>query len=173
MKIYSYADGEIDDSLASVFYEELRQQNLLKKVFYDGCVQSLEDFYKFLTRMKNVFFVIEENKLVGFFYLVDEGGKTASIHFCIFKKFWGSKGMKIGADVIRWIFAKKMEDGSRRIEILEGLTPVTLKNALVYLEKIGFRKVGIKEKASYISRLNEHVDAVKSVCYADEILRRK
>ena len=72
-------------------YNLMVRDNTLDTVFYDGLVQSSDQFVALMTSLDRYLFVAMQDKTVlGFGWAENLDGRAAHAHFCAFAELWGN-----------------------------------------------------------------------------------
>lgn len=124
----------------SQLWRHLEEQRLVRVVFYDGFIASFRDFADWAWRAGNHFAVIyrgdrPQAQPLAFFWLNGHSGQTAMMHFG-FLAAGRPQALTIGRSALDWCF----QGGLRA---LYGLTPALYVGVLEYIQKLGFRLLGV------------------------------
>lgn len=127
---------------------------LARTLWYDGMPVGL---YTWLERVKDQWLVVvrKGSEPVAMFWLNGFQGKSAQIHFCVFPSHI-TDAQEIGKATLAWLG----EEGW--LHSLYGVTPVTHRHVIPFIERIGFKVLGKLPGACFIERLNKHVAAYVS-----------
>ncbi len=143
---YDAVDGipTFADSFIMGLYERMKAQGSLSDVFYAYDPQLLgpEQFLDLFKFGSNRLWVIFHNgEVSGFFWLNDFAEKSAMIHYCFFKNIWGPQSAVLGRYILDYLLGLRSETGPV-FDVITGLTPVTNRLAVRFLEKVGMTVVG-------------------------------
>ncbi len=142
---YAKVNGEWsipDEALEEAFNRTLAQDSL-KSIFWDGKVQSAEEFIHYFQCPRNLpVFVFKDGIPCGYAWINSISMGSASSHFCVFKEFWGSEyKSEIFESVMNYWFS--FTDGDKPLfDTLLGMIPKFNKHALKYAKENGFNLVG-------------------------------
>jgi hypothetical protein len=126
-----------DAATLAVLYEMARDHDVADRTFYDGSVQSAQDFIT-LAKQSQVFGVYLDRKIVGFGLLSNWSGRAVSVHVCLFPTA-RLRTTELGRDFLRFVLC-----GSREhYDCIFGLTPATHRHALIYAKRIGMKRAGV------------------------------
>ncbi len=137
--------GKIDfpDTYLKQVFLRIAIEGTLHKIYFDKKINNNIEFIAFIKQKKHsVFFVKAGEEEVGFFWLTKFNQKSAFINYCLFKKFWGRKSIKISQFCIGYILKRKNANGDYLLDILLGLTPVNNRLAVGFLIKSGMQVLG-------------------------------
>lgn len=134
--IRTFSDTEIYN-----LYEKMLLES--KNIFIDGSVKSPDDF---LTLFKygghNLYVINYKDDTAAFAFLNHFDNKTAQIHFCIFKKYWGTIGTSLGRELLKNVLTIKDRDDKTYLDVLIGIVPLENKHANRYAIRVGGKRVG-------------------------------
>lgn len=151
-----------DTFLGQVFRRIVREESVYK-LFYDGSVRDTRDFIEFMRNPENeIFFVNQNGKEVGFFWLGNFRQKSYFINYCFYKEFWGDAAQAISRVCIDFIFKRKNAHGDYLVDVLLGLTPANNKLAVKFLLKNGMTILGKVPGFLYDSIEDKTVDGIFS-----------
>lgn len=142
---YSKINGEWNapDSILIDAYNRTVKQNCLKRIFWDGLIKTDSDFINYFKSDRNiVIFGFIDGIPCGYAWINNIGVGHASVHFCVFKEFWGSEHKEdMFESVVNYFFSFK--DGERHLfDTLIGMVPKFNKHAIKYTKENGFNLVG-------------------------------
>lgn len=113
-------------------YNKLKKSGMYETVFYGGQYPTYESWLQYINDEAWLVKVTEEGKDIAGFWLTDFEGKTACLHYWIYREAW-ARTKEIGVTILNWI-----ANHVPSIDRLIGKTPSTNKLAVRYLEKVGF-----------------------------------
>lgn len=151
-----HKDHLSEQELITAYATVMADRRLARTLWYDGLPTGP---YTWLDRVKTQWFVLvrKASLPVAFFWLNGFQGRSAQIHFCVYPGHIG-EATEIGKATLDWL---KRE---RWLHSLYGVTPVTHRHVIPFIERIGFKVLGKLPGACFIERLNKHVAAYVS-CY--------
>ena len=133
----------LSDGTVKAIWEQMRQENIVKRMFYDG---SVCDEMKFLAWMKSPHKIIhtmwDEGEIAALCLLTGYNGHSAIGHYCIFKKFLREKANEIAKQAIEYWFSWKTKNGEPALHSIVGFTPDNNRLAIKMLPRMGFTIVG-------------------------------
>lgn len=135
---YTKIDGipTLRDSDLYDLYLRLCCEEKLETVFYDGGVQSPDDFLNLFQKGNNwlyIFVAKGADKPLGFFWINHFEGYSCRVHFCMFKE--------AGRDVIR-LGKMCLEYLGDYFKLVRGVTPSNNKLACKFIVKCGMIPLG-------------------------------
>lgn len=120
-------------------WRELEAQKLVKVVFYDGRISFFRDFADWAYEPGNHFAVIYGPQPASlpwaFFWLNNHSGRVGMIHFCLLAA-GRPQALPLGREVLDWCF-------KGGLTALYGLTPALYEGVLKYIQRLGFRLLGL------------------------------
>lgn len=124
-------------------YQRTVDQNLAKIVFWEGTVESHQQFVDMMKRNTVILsFAFAGNECVGYAWLCPVSGNYAYPHFCFFRDSWGETSRKLGTMFLDQWFAFDDDEGGRLLDILFGIIPKFNVWAKNYVIEIGATMVG-------------------------------
>lgn len=141
---YYNSDGSWTMPDEAIFdaYNRTIEQGSIKSVFWDGKIQSKEDFINYFKSPRNIpVFVFKDGEPCGYAWINNIGSNHACSHFCYFKKFWGEEKKDIFETVINYWFSF-MDGDSPLFETLIGMIPKFNQHAIHHVLENGFKLVG-------------------------------
>ena len=134
--IYPCTDLVPDETLIQI-YDRLVAEGTLKTVFYDGSVQTVEDFMShFSSGPSLLYFIIDSYKrTVGIGWLNSFDQRTAQGHFVFFRGTFNKETLECGKESIKEL----LELG---FDTLTGIVPVTNKLGNKIAEGMSMVKLG-------------------------------
>ena len=138
---YRLVDGipTFKDSDFEYLYMKLRSHGLLGRVFFDGTMQTVEEFIAFMKSGSNMVFVIlrkEDGEPVGFWWLNNISWTHAWVHFTAFREIWGTP-----YPVVLGKEAMSICLNDLGFSVIMGMTPTNNKLALKYIKEVGLKPV--------------------------------
>ncbi len=140
---YIEVDGikSFKDSEVMGFYDRMVEEGTAETTFSDGSVRSRGEF---LSMAKNCgFFAVScKSEVVGFVWITDVYMRRAQVHFCFFRtsKDWGKDGVEIGKRTASVLINLKDKNGYI-FDVLLGVTPIDNLPAVMWLHRIGLKKL--------------------------------
>ena len=139
-------EWSLTDYDLSVVYYKILEQNLLKKLFYDGSVLRTKDF---INKMKEpgvrLFLGFYEGEIAMLSFLTTFDQKTAQGHFTSLKINAGIDIVKEGTDFVNQLLNMKKED-NYYFDTFYGIVPVTNKLAIRFAVRCGMTKACVIPK---------------------------
>lgn len=128
-----------DSDLASI-YQRVVAERSYRWLFFDRFVQDDEGF---ISLAKSCLFVpaLVDNTPAGFFWLDGFHGKTARLHFCVFRAFWGDIARQIGRAAFQ--FVEGLVKDRNGLQILYGFVPLHNVMAKKYALDVGMAPCGV------------------------------
>jgi len=131
-----------DIFLASL-YQRTVDQGLAKTVYFEGLVNSYDDFIAMAKRKSTVMvFTFMGNDCVGYAWLSPISGNYAYPHFCFFKKVWGERARELGHLVLDHWFSFVDDSGGRLLDVLFGIIPIFNVSAQRFVADVGAVRLG-------------------------------
>ncbi|CCO25012.1 hypothetical protein [Maridesulfovibrio hydrothermalis] len=155
-------DGSLslsDDHL-KWFWEKMGKAGQISVVFYDGSVESFEDFKK-LAKLKDQHFFLgfKDGRPAGMFWLNGFTQRSCFVHLTIIPDFHGKAALQMGRGVLRHLLSVTDVSGSYILDCVKGLIPVMNSLACRMAQRSGFEKAGVIQKAVYLAAEDKSVDA--------------
>ncbi|OEU65410.1 MAG: hypothetical protein BA863_17890 [Desulfovibrio sp. S3730MH75] len=90
---YCEQDGirNLSDSFIENLYFRAEEEELTDMVFMDGSLSDSRTFLEDMKTRSHLFVIVCGDEAAGFTWLNHFQHKTASVHFCLFRDFWGAK----------------------------------------------------------------------------------
>lgn len=139
---YCNIDGiaTFTDSEIMGLYQRTTDEGTCDMIFYDGSINSKEEFLSVMKYGQNELYTIIEDSIKGFVWLNRFEGKFARIHFCFFKEAWGDT-VKLGKFVNSTLINMKAS-GEFILDMILGYIPISNQKAISYSKKIGGKEAG-------------------------------
>lgn len=135
--------GGLDGIDLRALWERLVDEGLVRHVFHDGSVDSAGAFTAFAGEQGRAFYAVyADGDPAALFWLDARAGRSARIHFAVYRAFFGSAARVIGFYVTDWLLSVRGADGRRLIDVLIGATPRTNRAAVRLLRDLGFTVLG-------------------------------
>jgi len=118
----------------------MKRERTFERVFCQGGVRDLAEFEDFLRKKDNlVHLVIDRNQggPVGLFWLTDIKTNHATVHFNVFREYWGEQALAAMKESFRYWFRHKGPDGRPMFDLLCGTIPEDNKLAINFAKKSG------------------------------------
>jgi hypothetical protein len=146
----------MSDMEVIALFQELEAQDMVGRLFYDGGIKDAAGWLQYMRGMCWLVKVIEKgNGCVGVFWLNGFQGRTAQVHFTIWKHHADSQVI-IGKAVVEWLASLKQFDS------LFGCTPKPYRDVVKLIKEVGFGIVGELPGACFIDRYSKYVPGVIS-----------
>ena len=130
-----------DTEICNLYFKMLTHS---ENIFVDGSVRNADDFlYMFKYDRNELYVIYYQNKIAAFCFLNHFDGRSAQIHFCIFKQYWGKVGRDFGRELLTKLLNTKDQDGSYTLDVILGLVPFKNKHAYGYAQRVGGKFVGL------------------------------
>lgn len=143
-----------DDFIKSAF-DKTRLQSLDTIVFSRGAVQNRDEFFDFLNEEGNLpVFIFLGDDCVGYAWLNGIVDNYAFGHFCFFREIWGIYTDQVGVELLNYWASFKDSDG-RLLDVIIGIISKRNKNAVKFIERIGFTILGEIPKIMHIDDSKE------------------
>jgi len=141
------------------YYAKMDDQGLIEDAFPDGSMTSIAGFMAMCNELSSsVIFArdITTGEVAGHCYLTEQRGLACQVHFAVLKGFHGPIAITMAKDIARQVFKHSS------LKTLVGLTPVTNRLALRFIDRVGYKVIGIIPYTYYIAKIDEYVDGVLS-----------
>ena len=161
---YTEVDGirNFPDSYLKCLFERMQTEKLIGKVFYDGNVQTAEDFLDMMKYGQNkLFMIFMGNELAGIVWLNNFQRRSANIHFCLFKNAWGKESVSIGKAILKEFLYMKDSQGYV-FDVLIGETPANNRLAVKWIHESGMTVVGEIPNATWDYTIEKSIPSVIS-----------
>ena len=159
---YTEVDGirTVPDSDMKRLFERTVDDDLDKIVFYEGTIQTADEFLKAMKYGDILFYILMvDNKTVGYTWLNRFENHTARQHFCVFKEFWG-QSVDLGKRVLSIFLDMKDKDENYIFDLLTGFVPAWNARAIQFSQKCGGKTHGIIPNAIWNQEQQKSEDAV-------------
>jgi len=172
---YCEIDGvhNFPDSWIKSLFNRMREERLLSKAFYEGDIQTSDEFLQAMKYGKNRLFIIYrdlsgDKEILGITWLNGFRKRSAYMHQCLFRNTWGKESPAIGKAVLDQLL--HLSDSRGYIfDVLIGLTPANNRLAIAWLQKVGLTSIGEIPDAAWDSRLRESVPGILSYAQREEV----
>ena len=154
--LFFHKDYLSEQDLIGIYERIASDPVLTKTLWYDGAPAGPHSWLK---RTKDWWMAqgrTEYGTPVGVFWLNGFTGKTAQMHFCIYPERH-AEAVDIGRAAMDWL------DSLGWLKSVVGITPVTHRHVMPYIQALGFQVIGKVPGACYIERRDKYVDAHISV----------
>lgn len=150
MKLVPYVqiDGEwtVPAGIMAVIWREIERDSLHKVTFYDGSIQTAEQFIQYMQSGKTLPVVaFSDAAPMGFAWLTEINGFRAFAHFCMLRIAWGSHSREIARQILDYWWSLASDTGPV-LQLIMGMTPEANKPALRFIRQLGFNIVGTVPK---------------------------
>lgn len=153
--IRTYSDSEIKE-----LFERTVRDGLDRIVFYEGTVQTAEQFLNIMKSGSVLFYALmSDGEIIGYTWLNRFENHTARMHFCVFQEYWG-KTLDIGKFVLDKIMHMKDLEGNYIWDLLTGFVPAWNKRAINFALKCGGQSHGKIPNAIWNQEKQQSEDAV-------------
>lgn len=157
MKIlpYTKVDGvpTLRDSDLVRLYLQMADEGRLEWAFYDGSVQSADDFLYFAKSTHLYLFLNSDEEYLGFFWVTDLTPISCKVHFCMLAKA-GKQVLKLGRMGLEFL--------GEHFKVIEGVTPVKNILACKFIQKVGMIPIGVMPDRIYNFYADNTEDALIS-----------
>lgn len=146
--------------LGAVF-DKAREEGILESLFYDGSVKTGDEFIKEVLRPGSLpFVVMGDGELAACSWLNQIAGRTARVHYAIFRKFHGRRiHQSIGKHLYGYILTRK-DAGGHMFDCLYGITPAINPLAWKAALACGWKKTGILPQSCFIEAEGKSVAGI-------------
>lgn len=141
---YTTIDGipTFTDSQIKGIYSQLVDDGTLYTVFYDGTVNSSDEFVELVKARHNLFYIaLRGDDIFGFVILNTVEGKTARFHYTTFKKYWGST-VEQCRHVMQRLLHMRGSQGEFLFDVFIGHTPKSNRLGVRMIKRVGGEIVG-------------------------------
>lgn len=164
MKIIPYieVDGArtFTDSVIMRLFDRVADEGLQRVVFYEGTIKSRKYFLSIMKGLHNhLYILLEKKEIVGFVWLNRFEGKTAHLHFCMFKNTWGTgQNVEIG----KYVLSKLINMGAPGFffDLFIGWLPEWNTHAIGFIKRCGAQTAGVIPNAIYNAKTEQSEPAV-------------
>jgi len=162
--VRTFTDSEIVD-----IYNRMKANDTVDGVFIDEQIVSADDFLRVMKYGENhLYLVLDDDRIVAFFWLNRFEGKTARLHFG-FLDLGRKDKVDIGKQCVEEVLALTDNMNEYVFDMLIGVTPISNKAACKYVQAVGLKKIGVlpfgvynrftrKSEAAMIGYLSREVD---------------
>lgn len=161
---YAVIDGEasLRPSFLRGLQARMKAEGLERWLFFDA---QLPATLESLATSRSVSFFSavfdrENGEPAGLFWLTAGPGDANLIHFCVFKKYWGSEARAMGRQVLGALLGMAAESGEALFPVIMGMTPANNKPAVRYAHDIGMLGAGTVPNVFYDAYESRRVAAV-------------
>ena len=131
-------DSEIKD-----MYTRAYKEGWGKHIFYDGLLNTPEEFVQYVTDPYIMFWgIYSEADLMGFVYVNRIEKTNAHIHYAFFKKWWGTPELHAASRKALELLLVDEYNGKPLFEVINGMTPSYNKHAVNHMNTFGVHTVG-------------------------------
>ena len=165
MKFQLFPYTEIDgiktasDSVVRNLFKRTMADGLDKIVFYEGGIQTEDEFLSMAKGNVLFYFLMDDNKAIGYMWLNRFENHTARQHYCVFKEYWGHT-IDIGKFTLRTLLNMKDKDDNFVFDLLTGFVPAWNKKAISFSLKCGGKSLGTVPNAIWNCDKQQSEDAV-------------
>jgi hypothetical protein len=153
---YAVVDGEasLRPSFLRGLQERMRAEGLERWLMFDTKKPSQLEIIA-ADPCVSLFSVVIDTPSKGFsktaalFWLTPGPGNASSIHFCIFRKYWGIQARGIGRHVLATLLTMTGPDGKQLFPVIMAIPPEFNTHAVRYARDIGMTVVGIVPNVFY------------------------
>ena len=143
-----------DEEMAAL-YNRTVTEGLKELLFYDGTVNTVEDFINSIHTGNNLVFIpFVDREPIGIIWLNRFDGETAQGHYVFFKDYWGTGLPEAASRKFCRIATEYL------FPTLIGVTPMYNKHALQFCKDYGMHEVGIVPKMVWSEAQGKSVDAM-------------
>lgn len=161
------------DMLAALWFR-LVEEGIADSLFYDGGVRGVGDFTDFMAASSVYCYAVYDGEApLALTWLNNFAGRTAMMHFAVFKAGLGMKSV-LGRYVVQFLLHGKDAEGGYCLDSLYGLTPQSYVHVLRFIRRLGFRQLGVLPGAVCLcchenAAGARHVGGVISVCTRESL----
>jgi len=159
---YVERDGirTVTDSTMKTLWLKTVQEDLHDIIFYEGTITSEDQFLAMAKASGTMFYLLfDDNDLVGYTWLNRFENKSARMHYCVFKHYWGQT-LEIGKFVLNKLLTQPLEDNTFLFDLLTGFVPAWNKKAINFSLKCGGKTYGEIPNAIYNAKTKQSEPAV-------------
>jgi len=148
-----------DSGIKKLFTRTVKD-GLDKIVFYEGTVNTEDDFLKVVKYGECLFYIIKsEDDTIGYVWLNRFENHTARYHFCAFQEYWGDLA-EVAKKIMDTLLHMESNDGTYLFDLLTGFIPVWNDRAIQFTLKHGGQSAGIIPNAIWNNEQQKSEDAV-------------
>lgn len=175
---YCEIDGvyNFPDSWIKSLFSRIREERLLSKAFYEGDVQTSDEFLQAMKHGTNRLFIIyrdqpkdpKDREILGITWLNGFRKRSAYMHQCLFRNAWGKESPEIGKAILDQLL--HLSDSRGYVfDVLIGLTPANNRLAVTWLQKVGLNIIGEIPDAAWDNKLGKSIPALISYAQREEV----
>ena len=141
---YAKVNGNwsVPDSYIKSIFQKTLQDGSVRKLFWDGRVQTEDQFLEYFQDPKNLpILIFKDQKLEAYFWLNSIGRNFAFVHYCFFSNSWGGDKKDMFESAISYWF-NFMYGEKPLFDVLVGMVPSFNKHAINLIKEFGFTKIG-------------------------------
>lgn len=166
-----------DSDLAGLF-DKMERDGTVSSVFYGGEVCSRQEFVEYFQAADNRLWVVlddDDNSITsGYFWVNTFEGRSARIHFCLFREAWRKrKTQRIALTGIETLLWTKTGDGDYLFDCLIGVTPKKNRTACRFIKSIGAVEAGVVPQMLWNAWQGESMDALLTYFTRETVEERK
>lgn len=141
----------IDDQHMIYLYDQCREKDLIKQVFFQGEVKSPDDWLNIMKRPSNVVHTIwGPDKLPYLIAWLNDWGRTfAFAHFITWPRAWGKHTVELLYQSFEYWFSFKRDDGTPLLQTIIGRTPAHRPIVTNFLYKLNAHVLGEIPRMAY------------------------
>ncbi len=141
---YVQLDGTwiLSDAFMQSVFDKIVAQGLLKTTFWEGGIDSADQFIDMAkSHINHMVLFFEGKECVGLAWLSGVTTNYAFGHFCLFREMWG-RSVKIGKTCVDYWFSWPGEGGPL-LDVIVGIMPGFNTRAHNYIKSLGFTRLGV------------------------------
>ncbi len=150
----------LSDAHLEWFWKIMRKGGQIPVIFYDGSVESFEEFKRLVkTEDQHFFLGFKDQEPAALFWLNGFSSRSCYVHISSMPKFYGKQAVHIAQGGLRHLLSVTDVSGRYLFDCIKALIPLKNQLACRFAIKAGFKKVGVIPQAAYWAAEDQSVDA--------------
>lgn len=150
----------LSDAHLKWFWEIMKKGRQIPIIFYDGSVDSFEEFKTLVKTEDQHFFIgFQDQEPAALFWLNGFGSRSCYVHISVMPEFYGNQAVQMAQGGLRHLLSVTDVSGRYLFDCIKALIPVKNPLACRMATKAGFTKIGIMPRAAYWAAEDQSVDA--------------
>ena len=138
MRVALIPGNHVNDEEVIGIWDRICEEGKKEVLFYAGDITTLGEFVRQVRSQGTHFFVIKANDdTAGMFWLNGWEDYAARIHYIFFKRYY-RYCLHIAKEGLKRLMALERADGTPFVKVLIGVTPISNRLAVKFLQKVGF-----------------------------------
>jgi len=115
---YMFDNSPVDQIDLRFFWEKMKEENKIKKIFWDDSVKTYEEFTEFVNKSW-FFFGFDNYRLVGGVWFYDFVGKECKIGICAFNGYIADRWGNAINGLLDWV----LDNNAHKVYNIVAITP--------------------------------------------------